>query len=280
MAASWASPSPVDGVVVNSGSTTFDDVTATFDVSAELEADAATWGDDNPCEVAISTVTCALGAVDAYSNVPIAVDVTPVAVGDSVTTITVSSSQPEDDPDPFPNVQQLTVPVVAPTVDLGVASGHFEPVVLGEGEAVFATVTNAGPAIARETQLSVVVPDNFTDLDGFIPAGQEAPNATGCDVSGQVVTCGLGDLAAGSDTIVQITMLTIDFGDEPLQWSVTSAVPEVDPDPDTQHGHVVLAGGAAERRLRDRGVLRTCPCCRGRALCRHALRGELRTLDW
>ena len=87
----------------------------------------------------------------AYSNVPISVDVTPVAVGDSLTTVTVESTQPEDDPDPFPNTQELTVPVVDAAVDLGITVGHFPPVVIGEQENVTAMVTNAGPAVARTT---------------------------------------------------------------------------------------------------------------------------------
>ncbi len=232
-------PFSIGGHIVNAGSTDFDDVTATFEVGSELQVDAATWGTDNPCNVAAATVTCAIGAVAAYSNVPISVDVTPVAVGDSLTTVTVESTQPEDDPDPFPNTQELTVPVVDAAVDLGITVGHFPPVVIGEQENVTAMVTNAGPAVARTTELSVVVPDNFTINGASIPLGQAPPNATGCVVSDQTVTCGLGDLAPGRNTLVNVGLLPADFGDDPLVWSVTSAIPEVDPDPTpntaTQH---------------------------------------------
>ena len=210
-----------EGEIVNSGSTAFAAVTTTFEVGAELQVDAATWGAGNPCTIAGATVTCALGAVEAYSDVPVEVMVTPITAGDSVTTVSVSSSQPEDDPDPFPNVQQLAVPVIDPVVDLGLTLHHFAPTPLGEQEIVQALVSNAGPALARSTELSMTVPETFT-ITG---------TSTGCVTDGQTVSCVVGDLAAGSDAFFNVGLLPTELGTGVVQGAVTSATPEVDPDP-------------------------------------------------
>jgi Tol biopolymer transport system component len=111
------------------------------------------------------------------------------------------------------------------TVDLALtAPPASAPVTTGSRTTVTTTVTDHGSAAAPGTTFTVAVPPGAT-LDGLTsPAGS-------CDAAS--LTCSLGTVRPGASVQVTATVTGTVVGDQPFDWSVTSAVLDADPGDNT-----------------------------------------------
>ncbi|MEI7520147.1 MAG: hypothetical protein WCK40_02250, partial [Thermoleophilia bacterium] len=106
---------------------------------------------------------------------------------------TATTSSLTDDPNPSNNAASATV-VVTDAADLQVsASGPSTLAAGGTGQISFIT-TNGGPSTATDAVLDVTIPT------GLAPVSAPA----GCTISGQSVSCALGDMASGTSTTTAI----------------------------------------------------------------------------
>ncbi len=140
---------------------------------------------------------------------------------------------PLPDPD-GPAEAPPTVDVIDPIVDLGVSvSDNAFAVVAGTVHPFTIRAVNHGPAIAHDVVVTAAAPatTSVESVDVF-------PSDASCDVAGRTVTCELASLA-DEGTITQQPVFQISVAlrilttDTPIQIpvSVTSATPEVQPDP-------------------------------------------------
>lgn len=226
-------PVAFEGLVVNDGATDLADVTLTVDLGAGLEGASGSWGlARTPCTVGTTQVTCELGTVGRWTDVPVTVTGMATAeVPASTTTATVTSSTPQDAPDPHPDVQTFTLAVVEARSDLeltGTLTTYVPEPVLGRDVYLGLTVANHGPGATRSSQVTAQVPAHLEIRSATVPTLSGNPT---CAVSGQTVTCATGDIPAGRTGAVtlQLQPTTRDAGS--VTASVTSALPEPDPDP-------------------------------------------------
>ncbi len=85
-----------------------------------------------------------------------------------------------------------------------------DPVTVGESVTVHAAVVSRGPGTATGTQLTVALPAQLSYLSA-------APSQGSCSEAGGVVTCTLGDLAAGGTASVTVTAQASAAGDVLVQ---------------------------------------------------------------
>lgn len=102
------------------------------------------------------------------------------------------------DPLPANNTATVRTTVVTPTADLAVTKTAEPPLVQVGGSLLYTlTVTNHGPAAAAEVTLQDTLPAAVT-----VPT--TTPGAPTCTVAGPTVTCTLGPLAPGANTLVTL----------------------------------------------------------------------------
>ena len=195
---------------------------------------------DPRCTLVGVTVTCDLGDLPASSTVDLELTgIVDAAVTDPVVVeATVTTATP--DPDPASNTATVTTPVT-PSADLAVTvTGPAGPVAPGGTAVVTIDVASLGPSDAT----GVVVAAEP------LPAGlQPVTLPAGCtfdDVT-RVVTCVVGDLAAGTSVqlSLELAVAPTATGDLAVTAGATSDV--ADPDASSNSGTALLS--MADRRV-------------------------------
>ncbi len=181
--------------VVDSGPSAAEDVTLDDTFPADVVPGSVTTT-AGTCTVTGQRLQCALGQVLPGTPAIVTVDAStsPAATpGTRTNTATVASSTADADPDD--NTAAVAVDLVA-RVDVQVAksadSSSFVP-----GRSVSWTIrfTNAGPSTARGVVVTDTVPDAVTITSAV------HGTATPCTITGQLVSCDLGDRAPGQRVI-------------------------------------------------------------------------------
>jgi uncharacterized repeat protein (TIGR01451 family) len=159
----------------------------------------------NACSTSGQTVTCSVGdlAKGASTSVSITVKTTPASCPSVSNHATVSASNEANAQTGNNTSNTVKVDVICPNPDVTIRKSSDAPsggVAPGDRFTYTVTVESVGGATAKD----VVVRDS-------VPAGLTIVSATSpCSVSGQNVTCALGDMAGGSKTTVQITVEATD----------------------------------------------------------------------
>jgi uncharacterized repeat protein (TIGR01451 family)/fimbrial isopeptide formation D2 family protein len=215
-------------------------------VSDTLPAGTTFVSADPLCTHLSGTVTCALDtlAAGADGSYDIVVAVDPARTAATLSnTATVSSTT--TDPTPADNSSTFA-PTVAALADISVTKTASPAATLqGHGTTFTLTVHNAGPSVARAVTLSDVLPAQLPF---------SAVDTGSCGQLAGTVSCTLGDLAAGSDTVIHVAV------DSPLDgiWTntvsvaTTTAQPAGGGAPDTAHADVTV-GPIAELALAKTG---------------------------
>ncbi len=172
-----------------------------------------------PCTAVGQVVACNLGTLaagfDQTYDVSVAVTsgttsspLSNTAVVATTTTDTVAG-----------NNSSTSTALPSPLADISVAKVATPPAILKGGRTSFAmTVHNAGPSIARSVTLSDTMPAGLSLVSA---------TGTGCGTAGATVTCALGDLAAGGDSLV--TVLADGVVNGPWLNTATAATPTTQP---------------------------------------------------
>ncbi len=143
-----------------------------------------------------NTVICALGILNVGDFVNVTITVQPTTPG--VITNTAEVTAAEDDPDTTNN-QATEETEVQGVADLSVVkTDQTDPVVVGQDLSYTLVVTNNGPSLATNVVLTDTLPAGVI----FVSA---IPSQGACFHSAGVVTCNLGNLAAGAQATVTIT---------------------------------------------------------------------------
>ena len=147
------------------------------------------------------TVDCALGAVLPGTTVTITVvALLDATFGGATLTNAATASSTTRDTDGSNDTSSVTSDV-QPGADIAVVKrSSLIQVVPGQQLDYFVEVTNLGPSTARSVEVTDVVPSGLTVLDATVVAG------AACDVTGQAVTCSLGDLDPGR-VLIRIRVL-------------------------------------------------------------------------
>ncbi|HEX9766629.1 MAG TPA: DUF11 domain-containing protein [Nitriliruptorales bacterium] len=182
-----------------------------FDVTDTIAA-GLTIGDVTPeqnCTVDGQDVTCTFDGLTAGSDVTITIDVTTAAetctsyantanlVVDGQTVDSAQAGElttndgndcaPDPDPDPDPE----------PDLSVTKSSSTQGPVEPGDSFSYTITVTNSGDGAATDVVVSDTLDSGLTFVSG-----------AGCSAAGSVVTCAIGDVAAGADDQATFTVAT------------------------------------------------------------------------
>lgn len=156
--------------------------------------------DDGSCSESADTVTCDLGTLvpGALGEVTVVVDVPADAVAGSITnSVTIGSDA--SDPNPSDNSADESTDIDT-SADLSVTKVASATEVR-PGDRITYTITyaNAGPS----TAVDVVVTDTLPGSVVFVSA---SPDSGTCNETGGVVTCDVGDVAAGDSRVVLVTV--------------------------------------------------------------------------
>jgi uncharacterized repeat protein (TIGR01451 family) len=172
----------------------------------------------------ISPLACNLGSLGAGGSATVQLVTQP---GSVTTVLTVSSTS--TDPSPNDNsvsvttaVQPVTPEQPVDSADLSLtAADSVDPVRVGDSVVGTFTVSNAGPADATATVLTIQIPDRLT---------LESSQASQGSCSGSSpLTCNLGRIATSQSAQVRLTFHAARTGTALFQGSVTSSVPDLDP---------------------------------------------------
>ncbi len=153
--------------------------------------------DQGTCNEALNIVTCDLGNINNSAGVTVTIVVTaPSTVGMFDNTVTVGGNK--SDPDLGNNVMtEDTTVVEADMIDLAVTKGDVpDPVASGGTITYTINVVNHGPSAANGVMLTDTLPTGAT----FSAA------SPGCFPTTGVVTCLLGMMANGANTLITVVV--------------------------------------------------------------------------
>jgi uncharacterized repeat protein (TIGR01451 family) len=161
-------------------------------------------------------LTCNLGTINNGANATVTVVVTPTATGAVNNSASVSAT--ESDPSLANNSATASTTVNA-QADLSVTKTDApDPINLGAGNVTYTvTVANAGPSPATNVVLTDTLPAGVTFVSATAP----------CTQTGGTVTCNLGTLASGANSVITIVITPTAAGT--LNNSATVAAAEPDP---------------------------------------------------
>ncbi|MBJ7458203.1 MAG: DUF11 domain-containing protein [Thermoleophilaceae bacterium] len=197
--------------VVNNGPATAEAVVVTDPLPAGLSYQSAT-PSVGSCTESGGTVTCQLGdmAINATAQIVVVAVPQDSVVGSTVTnTATAASTTP--DPDLSNNSSSVNTPIennaypTSSNVTITKTASQSSPKV-GDTVTYTMTVANSGPDTAR----SVVVTDTLPA--GLIFKSAGGGDATSCAFVDPVVTCQLGDIAAGGSKSFTLTAVVAATG--------------------------------------------------------------------
>ncbi len=202
--------------VTNNGPDAANNVTFTDTFSGAGVSITSVGTTQGTCDAPGNPFNCSLGTIASGASVTITITVTANQAG--TITNTASATANETDPNTENNTAVETTTVNAPQADLGVAKADsVDPVIVGATLTYTVTVTNNGPDAATNVTVSDTLPAGTT----FVSA------SAGCVHNAGVVTCNLGDLASGANTVVTIEVTApLTEGVISNTASVTSIVPD------------------------------------------------------
>ena len=152
------------------------------------------------------------------------------------------------------NNSSTSTALPSPLADISVVKVATPSAILKGGRTSFAiTVHNAGPSIARSVTLSDTMPAGLSLVSA---------TGTGCATAGATVTCALGDLAAGGDSLVTVLANGTVNGSWPN--TATATTPTTQP----------IGGGAPDSGSATVIVARSPICGSARPLPRRSRPGE------
>lgn len=147
------------------------------------------------CTHAGAFVTCVIGGLNAGANATVTIVVRAHTAGEVTNQVRVTMNANDFDANLLNNVAVATTTVAPLTADLGVAkvasSASVKP---GDAIVYSLVVTNAGPHNATNVTLTDTLPAGVTAT--AIPSG--------CEQTGNVVTCELGNLSVGGEVRLEI----------------------------------------------------------------------------
>jgi large repetitive protein len=177
------------------------------------------------CTESAGTVTCAAGNLNPgqEASFQIVASVLSSYSGSILNTVHAESTETPGhpatpDPDPTNNEAHAEVSTL-PSADLELVKTALTPEVhLGQQADFSLVVTNKGPSDAQEAKLIDTLPAGLV----YVSAG-----GASCEAAGQVVTCALGTLTAGSSVTVELTTQPVGLG----TYTNTAVVSSTTPDP-------------------------------------------------
>jgi len=188
-------------------------VTVTDAIPTGLTINSATFtgGSNGPgtCSVSGQNVTCNIGtlAKGATATVTISVTATPGACPSITNRATVTATNETASNTGNNTSNSVTVPVVCPGPDAQISKTTGAPstgVKPGDSFTFTLTVTNAGGGDATGVVVTDAIPAGLNVDGATFTGGSNGPGT--CTVSGQNVTCSIGDLASGASASVTITV--------------------------------------------------------------------------
>jgi uncharacterized repeat protein (TIGR01451 family) len=210
--------------VANAGPNDASRVTITDTVPAGMLFISA----DTGCvfDAGTSSVTCSIGTLASGASQDVTVTLGPQlpAAGRTVTNSAIVTGE-QPDPQPADNSSSASV-VVPPRADVAIEKTASATTVAAGGTLTYTlVVTNAGP----NTATSVTVDD---PLPAPLTAGGAAASQGACTIAGGDVRCALGDLAAGGQAQVTITIdVAASAAGTTLDNAATVASAIADPNP-------------------------------------------------
>jgi uncharacterized repeat protein (TIGR01451 family) len=184
--------------VTNNGPNAATGVTLTDTLPANVTFVSSTPGAPT-CTEAGGVVTCNLGTINSGANSVVTIVVTPQAAAVGTINNTASVSANEFDPVAADNSATQST-TVDPVADLTLSKTDSpDPVQVGSNLTYTLTVTNNGPNDATGVTLTDTLPANVTFVS-TTPAGPTCSQAAG------VVTCNLGTIANGANSVVTIVV--------------------------------------------------------------------------
>ena len=179
----------------------------------------STYSQGPGCDRVGRLVICDLDTLEVDASAT--VTLTVVTLDDGTITNTASVSSFEVDPQPDNNQASATTPV-DPAADLVVAKQAWPQVVLGQPLTYTVVLTNNGPSLATQVELTDTLPLSVS-LDGIAPGP-----GMNCDEAGGVITCDLAALAQDASVTAVVTVIPTATGTIENRVRVTGA--EFDPD--------------------------------------------------
>lgn len=177
------------------------------------------------CDVTGQTVSCALGTLEPGTSAVVTVTAAldPAYADDDIAN-TVTTDSDVDDPDPDDNTTTNTTPVIR-QADLSLHKSA-DPTAATPGEEIrFGIVAaNAGPSAARDVVITDTLPAGLTVTSTDY-------NGTPCAVSGQTVTCSIGDVPVGQVVVLITARLASGYDGGPLSNTATADTSTPDPQP-------------------------------------------------
>lgn len=187
------------------------------------------------------TVTCDLGDIPGNGGVSVELEVTAGAAGTDIDN-TARVDYPGD-PDTSNNANTATIDVIAPPSDttLDISKGASASVIAVSDELVYSiSVVNTGVAAAQSVQITDDVPASMSVNSATSSQGS-------CSVSGNTVTCDLGDIPRDGTATATIRVTTSQQG----VFSNTAEADADNADPDQDSVDVEV------RNIADLGVTKS-----------------------
>lgn len=170
------------------------------------------------CTVAGSAVTCTVGIARAGASSTITLTATAPSTGAFQWLGSVVGEQP----DPVASNNTVTTSQsVANLADLSVTASGSSSAIVGDAVSYTVVVANAGPDLATGTQLT------YRFAQGLTPGTVSSTGATCTSGSSGLVTCVIGNLAAGKSLTVTINATATAAGTLVSTASVSSAVTDL-----------------------------------------------------
>ncbi|NOZ71506.1 MAG: DUF11 domain-containing protein, partial [Chloroflexi bacterium] len=182
------------------------------------------------CSESQGIVTCQLGALAVNAEGTVVIEAVANTVNTTVANVATVTGEAYD-PNPDNNVSDAESSIVW-SADISV-SQSAQPAAVEVGEVLTYTLiaSNAGPVAAPNAVLSDILPDNVTLFSASSSRGA-------CSYSGNLVTCPLGELAAGAELRAQVVVRA---PEEPGVLTNTARITADTTDPDPDNNASVLA---------------------------------------
>lgn len=243
------------GIVHNAGSTDHQAVIATVDASGAI-LEQVVWGDDDiPCSVIGSTGVCDIGDLDAHDSVPLRVTLVGQTDGAQSVRVEVVSQTPQQSPDPHSDVVEVSFPMLARVVDLGVEAVVTPvPPTLDVPLRLEVTVTNHGTVTSAPATLVVSLPSSLPSSSA-LAVPPLSPGGGTCTVSPQSISCPLGTLARGRSQVIRVTANVPSLTGGTVEIDVSSA--DTEPTQDPHINELAIPITVSEPQANLNGTLKT-----------------------
>lgn len=184
--------------IFNNGPSDATGVTFTDTLPAGVTFSTAT-STQGSCALAMSTVTCNIGAMARSTGVNVTVVVTPTTAGVATHNGIVSATEP--DPNTANNSRSDSVTIAAASADLRINSmSHSpEPPTVGQNMSYSISVFNSGPSNATGVTFTDTLPGGVTFVSASSTQGA-------CMQAAGTVTCNIGAMTPSAGVSITITV--------------------------------------------------------------------------